>query len=413
MGERTIKDLQMMQAAPLSVKVRMTQRRIREWVDEFGTDGVYVSFSGGKDSTVLLHIVREMYPNVPAVFVDTGLEYPEIREFVKTFDKVEWLKPKLTFRQVLEKFGYPFISKEVSEKAYYAQRYVRWYLSEDAGGPIPTAYAIAELLGIKRQTEEYKEIIRTGNVPKEVMDVIFRGDGPAPVNAKKAYGTFKYAPAKARAIYGTYMHKENGKETDEVSSIYNFSRHRYLITAPFKISSHCCNVMKKGPVKAYAKKTGRKPMTGQQASESRLRQTQWMKNGCNGFEMKSPISNPMSFWTEQDVLLYIYRNRIPIASVYGDIVKDNGIDGQMDIEDIGIAELEQPKLKTTGCNRTGCIFCGYGCHLEQPGEGRFERLKETHPKQYDYLMRPESGGGLGYREKIDWLNEHGNLNIRY
>ena len=92
----------------------MTQERIRGWVNEFGEDGVYVSFSGGKDSTVLLHIVRNMYPNVKAVFVDTGLEYPEIREFVKSFENVYWLRPKMNFRQVIEKYGYPFISKEVS-----------------------------------------------------------------------------------------------------------------------------------------------------------------------------------------------------------------------------------------------------------------------------------------------------------
>ena len=112
--ERTLKELQYKQALPLEIKVKMTQNRIREWVKEFGTEGVYVSFSGGKDSTVLLHIVREMYPNIPAVFVDTGLEYPEIREFVKTFDNVEWLKPEINFKQVIDKYGYPFISKETS-----------------------------------------------------------------------------------------------------------------------------------------------------------------------------------------------------------------------------------------------------------------------------------------------------------
>ena len=112
----TMQDLRQMQALPLSIKIRMTERRIRDWVNEFGEDGVYVSFSGGKDSTVLLDIVRNVcgFKDVPAVFVDTGLEYPEIRDFVKTFDNVVWLKPKMTFKQVIETYGYPFISKEVS-----------------------------------------------------------------------------------------------------------------------------------------------------------------------------------------------------------------------------------------------------------------------------------------------------------
>lgn len=118
-------ELKQWQSLPLSIKIRMTQERIRSWVNEFGEDGVYVSFSGGKDSTVLLHIVRSMYPNVKAVFVDTGLEYPEIRDFVKTFDNVEWLKPKMNFRQVIEKYDYPFISKEVSECVYGARKYIK------------------------------------------------------------------------------------------------------------------------------------------------------------------------------------------------------------------------------------------------------------------------------------------------
>ena len=115
---RTNNDLLKLQALPLSLKIRLTQDRIRQWVNEFGEDGVYVSFSGGKDSTVLLDIVRKMYPNVTAVFCDTGLEYPEIREHVRKFDNVEWLKPKMQFRQVIEKYGYPVISKEVAQSVY-------------------------------------------------------------------------------------------------------------------------------------------------------------------------------------------------------------------------------------------------------------------------------------------------------
>ena len=101
MSERTIAGLKCMQAAPLSVKVRMTESRIKDWVNEYGEDGVFVSFSGGKDSTVLLDIVRKNYPDIPAVFMDTGLEYPEVRAKVKTTDNVTFLKPKMTFRETI------------------------------------------------------------------------------------------------------------------------------------------------------------------------------------------------------------------------------------------------------------------------------------------------------------------------
>ena len=129
---RTIQDLQQLQGLPLNLKISMTKARIRQWINEYGENGVYVSFSGGKDSTVLLHLVREDYPDVKAVFVDTGLEYPEIRDFVKTFKNVEWLKPKMGFKQVIQKYGYPFISKEVSERVYYAQKYLTWYKQQNS-----------------------------------------------------------------------------------------------------------------------------------------------------------------------------------------------------------------------------------------------------------------------------------------
>ena len=124
--KRTRADMKVLQGLPLDIKILMTRERIRAWIDEYGEEGVYVSFSGGKDSTVLLDLVRNYcgYKNVPAVFIDTGLEYPEIREFVKTFDNVEWIKPRMNFRKVIEKYGYPFISKEVSECAYGAKRYL-------------------------------------------------------------------------------------------------------------------------------------------------------------------------------------------------------------------------------------------------------------------------------------------------
>ena len=123
-----------MQASPLEVKVMLTKRRIQDWVNEYGQDGVYVSFSGGKDSTVLLHLVRDVlgYKRVPAVFVDTGLEFPEIREFVKKFDGVTWLKPKMNFIDVIKKYGYPMISKEVSESVYGARKYLTSILQDES-----------------------------------------------------------------------------------------------------------------------------------------------------------------------------------------------------------------------------------------------------------------------------------------
>ena len=110
-------ELKKLQALDLETKILKSKRRIREWYYHFG-GSVYISFSGGKDSTVLLHLVRSEFPDVPAVFVDTGLEFPEIREFVKTIENVIWVKPKMNFTQVVEKYGYPLISKDQAQFIY-------------------------------------------------------------------------------------------------------------------------------------------------------------------------------------------------------------------------------------------------------------------------------------------------------
>ena len=106
--------LYQMRSLPLEAKIIKSQLRIREWY-EYWQGNVYVSFSGGKDSTALLHLVRSVYREVPAVFCNTGLEYPEIVEFVKPIDNVEIIRPNLSFKSVIEIYGYPVVSKEQSQ----------------------------------------------------------------------------------------------------------------------------------------------------------------------------------------------------------------------------------------------------------------------------------------------------------
>lgn len=115
------KRLAELQALPLERKIQITQTRIIEWYKHYN-ENVVVSFSGGKDSTVLLHMVRRLYPDVRAVFSNTGLEYPEIQKFVKSFDNVDIVVPKMRFNEVISTYGYPLISKEVAEAIYYARR---------------------------------------------------------------------------------------------------------------------------------------------------------------------------------------------------------------------------------------------------------------------------------------------------
>ena len=323
-------DLPQMQSLPLIAKIRMTERRIIDWYEAFNGE-VYVSVSGGKDRQVLAHKVKNLYPDVPCVFVNTGLEYDSVRlKGNELADEI--LRPEMSFVEVITKYGYPVISKEIS------------------------------LFVHQMQMPQTERNAKTRNLRLNGI----RSDG---------------------------VKVQTGKIPD---------KWKFLIDAPFRISNYCCDVMKKKPAHKYDKTTSIKPFIGTMADESRQRKKQWMQNGCNAFNKKNPSSQPLSFWTEQDILHYIKKYDLKIADVYGDIViNDNSI------------------LTTTGVNRTGCVFCMFG--ITQDTE-RFLRLKDEAPKKYDFVMRggkfDESGmwiphNGLGYKFVIDWLNEHGGLNIRY
>lgn len=321
----TKKELVMLQALPLEVKVMKSLQRIREWVQHFGVDGVYVSFSGGKDSTVLLHLVRSIYPNVKAVFVDTGLEYPEIKAFVKSFDNVEILRPKMNFRQVIEEYGYPIVSKSVAN--------------------------------------------------------CIRG---------------------ARLGQQSRLNLLDGKDCDGSDRKTKFSKLRWkpLLNCRFEISDMCCDVIKKAPSYEYQKQ-GKFPLIATITNESMLREKNWLKNGCNAFNNKHPNSTPLAFWTEQDILHYIDQNKLPIATVYGEIVPDTDIIGQTVFDNSLI------DLKCTGCQRTGCMFCLFGMHLEK-GETRMQRLHRTHPKIYDYVL-----GGGEFNDKGMWVPNNKGLGFKF
>ena len=146
-------ELRDMQALPLEEKINLTKRRIVDWSDHF-RGNVFVSFSGGKDSTVLLDLVREILcdDSIPAVFANTGLEYAQIQRFVRETPNSEIIRPRMRFDEVISTYGYPIISKEVSEAIYYARK-IRNSDSADAKTPPKT-------IGITRYTEQFQETIR-------------------------------------------------------------------------------------------------------------------------------------------------------------------------------------------------------------------------------------------------------------
>lgn len=239
-----------------------------------------------------------------------------MREFALSQENVVKLKPEMNFRKVIEKYGYPLISKEVSRDIYVAR-----------------------------------------NCPNGKVAQKFVPNNSHDLKYGMGYSMVKWADLKDSNI---------------------------------SISHMCCDIMKKKPVKKYEKETGMNPITAMMASESRLRKNSWLKNGCNAFDSDRPISNPMSFWLENDIFEYLVKHKLPYASVYGEIKQDkNG------------------KYYTTGCDRTGCVFCMFGVHLEKTNGGyeRFDRLKQTHPKLHEYCMRDWDKGGLGIEKILKRLDE--------
>lgn len=259
-------DLKQMQSVPLEGKILMTKRRIREWYEHW--DGqVYVSFSGGKDSTVLKHIVDSMYSDVPSLFVNTGLEYPEIQKFAMSQKNVVTVRPEMRFDEVIKKYGYPVISKEVSNTVSGARKNIR-----------DGKYSLRlRKLGV--QCDEYG---------------------------------------------GLYNSGKHDYEKTLTRSKFTQNKWRFLLDSDFEVSEKCCYHTKKVPSKKYEKETGRKPLIATMAYESMTREAAWMKKGCNAFDAPRPTSQPMSFWTEQDVLHYIKKYDVPYCSVYGDIQKRKG-----------------------------------------------------------------------------------------
>jgi 3'-phosphoadenosine 5'-phosphosulfate sulfotransferase (PAPS reductase)/FAD synthetase len=302
--KHTPEDLKTMQAWSLARKIQVTQTRIIEYYQRFN-GAVTVSVSGGKDSAVLLDLARRCYPDIEAVYVNTGLDFPEVRRFAIDTPNVTVLQPKMRFPEVVNEYGWCYPSKDVALTIYYARKGSGWAKDRLAG-----------------------------------------------VNAD---GT----PSKWRETH--------------------YKKWAFLLNAPYKISANCCGIMKESPLEKYERQSGKHPMVGTMAVESERRRQAWFKTGCNNFNGKHPVSKPLSFWTNDDVLRYIRETGLPIASVYGDIVKES-----------------KGRLSTTGEQRTGCVFCPVGCHRDKIN--RFQRLAVSHPKLHEYCM-----DSLGLGEFLDYI----------
>lgn len=330
---RTYNDLKRLQALPLEQKIALTERRVQQFYDHYWGQ-VFLSFSGGLGSTVLKHIINNMELDVISVFSDTGLEYPEIKEFAlnnvdRTGRKPDVVKPRYTFRQVIDKWGFAFPTKT-------------------------TAMALSRYRSAEKRFNEAEE----GSAKKEQANDVMQ---------YRKFGR---------------VNKQTGKK-EKAGTIP--LKHHDLLDSKFKFSEYCCTALKKHPLTKYANKHKKHPITGEQASESDERRKDWLKHGCNAFNKKKPKSTPLSFWTEQDVLGYIFTRKIPYCKeIYGAIVIKNDL------------------YETTGAQRTGCMWCLFGIEMEtksRNGANRFTDMYYSHPNIWFHCIHM-----LGFKELLDFKN---------
>ena len=205
-------------ALPLEDKVLLSREKIAQWYSAWGGK-CYVSFSGGKDSTVLAYLAAQelsryrtpIYP-LTLVFVNTGLEYPEIQHFVndyatwlqKQFPRIDVrlvrLRPKLNIRQVLTRYGYPVIGKKQARFIRDLQNahgqndatvnlYLTGYnrqgvLDDETGGQVALSQGCAvpnQRAVLRRDEKNARQAVQR----RERMCAIYRNDGERESAARK------------------------------------------------------------------------------------------------------------------------------------------------------------------------------------------------------------------------------------
>lgn len=293
-------ELSYLQSLPLEQKVMIAKDRIRSFVRFYGTDGVYVSFSGGVDSTVLLHIVRSIYPDVRALFLDTWMEWPQIRAFVSEFPSVDTKKPCMGMKEIIKNYGWCFPSKDVAEAIWAARKGQKW--------------AINKLRGLDKdgKPNKYREQYKKWLPLYESKFII----SPYCCDEQKEKPAYEYEEETGRhPIIGT-MASESARRKET-----------YLRTG--------CNTF--DTTIAYD------AYTGEEIRRNNNR----------------PMSRPISIFSKQDILQYIIKNHLKYAAPYGKILEADQVEGQCAFDFCPCG-----KLKCTGESRTGCMFCPVGCHLD-------------------------------------------------
>lgn len=320
-----------------------------------------IAFSGGKDSTVLWHLIRTYYPDkaVEIIYGNTGVEFPESLHFARKIGK-EWGG---------EHFHETKLSRTPEEGLkYQAQREVLdWLITEGrvrevlkADGKLKSTRTLE-----KAATPDMWENFRQRKLvwPKDTpMSYWWCTDQYGfPILGKAA----SKLDARRINIDCFLEFSDSASNNEDLLKYYNVLR-------DCKFSQHCCKVLKKDPSeKLQAELDVDVIFKGLMASESRTRRTNFATRGYLFKSRRNHLGNdpfyhcnPLQIWTDDDIWEYIHRYDVPYAPLY-----------DMSWVDKDGAEHKIP--------RNGCFGCATDIAYKN---NHLQALRRTHPKMYKMLM---------------------------
>lgn len=356
----TYKEIQEMWKRPYERQINIVYAKILEAINI--TEGnVALSFSGGADSGMMLWMTcqtwQQIYGNsrpLTVIFANTTNEFltmhTHVKSFVELCEKTFEIKINLevacagkSFKDVVVNFGFPFVAKKTA-----------------------------------RMINDVRVALKNLNLTYSDIEPYVKFRSVECANKLRKMGFSNTAVCNLTGI----------KSDNQNGTCYIARKWLPLIYAPWDTSHFCCSHLKKQPIKAMEKKLGKmQPMIGEMASDSKNRLDAYRHTGCNMFDSKGRgVSKPLGAITGETVRRWYYENpQVPLAPPYGQIIKTDN------------------DYAYTGEQRTGCKLCAFGIQFDWE---RFARLAEIEPETVKSAFKPVKEGGLGYKEKCEYLNEH-------